>query len=110
MDYCTQYYSLLSCGLWYCRLLYWGLLYLRLLYCGLLYCLQLYYTILYLRLLYCGLLYCIQLYCTILCSRILYCGLERSQSQDPVPYRFIEKVWYDIYHLFVSYQLTRNSR
>ena len=36
--------------------------------------------------------------------------LERSQSQDPVPYRFIKKVWYDIYHLFVSYQLTRNSR
>ena len=37
-------------------------------------------------------------------------ALERSQSQDPVPYRFIEKVWYDINHLFVSYQLTRNSR
>ena len=36
--------------------------------------------------------------------------LERSQSQEPVPYRFIEKVWYDIYHLLVSYQLTRNSR
>ena len=31
--------------------------------------------------------------------------LERSQSQDPVPYQLIEKVWYDIYHLFVSYQL-----
>ena len=43
-------------------------------------------------------------------SLMLFCILERSQSQDPVPCRFIEKVWYDIYHLFVSYQLTRNSR
>ena len=40
----------------------------------------------------------------------LRAGIERSQSQDPVPCRFIEKVWYDTYHLFVSYQLTRNSR
>ena len=36
--------------------------------------------------------------------------LERSQSQDPVHCRLIKKVWYDIYHFFVSYQLTRNSR
>ena len=36
--------------------------------------------------------------------------IERSQSQEPVPCRFIKKVWYDIYHLFVSYQLTRHSR
>ena len=41
---------------------------------------------------------------------LVFLDVERSQSQDPVPYRFIEKVWYDIYHIFVSYQLTRNSR
>ena len=47
----------------------------------------------------------------LLCCHDLHDAIvERSQSQDPVPYRFIEKVWYDIYYLFVSYQLTRHSR
>ena len=35
-------------------------------------------------------------------SEGLVLGVERSQSQDPVPCRFIKKVRYDIYHLFVS--------